>query len=111
MSAVILIAIGVLIWLVATHRARHSQRVLMARAAEQQSLRGVKGVLMCVHDGWAYWRLDGALMRAPLIGDRAELSRAHTVDPLDCVDLTPADAIAVLDALDDAEVRYRRSSF
>ena len=68
-------------------------------------------MLMCVHDDWAYWRLDGELMRAPLVAGRAELRHAHAVDLLECGDVNPADAIAVLDALDDAEVRYRRSSF
>lgn len=108
MSAIILIAIGVLIWQVATHRARRAQAELIRQSAGQ--LRGVRGVLMCVHDDWAYWRLHGELMRAPLVGGRAELRHAHVVDPLDCTDLNPADAIAVLDALDDAETRYRPST-
>lgn len=105
MSAVLLIIIGVLIWQVATHRARRVEREVLDRSA--QMLRGVRGVLMCVHDDWAYWRLDGELMRAPLISGRAELRHAHVVDLLDCADLNPADAIAVLDALDEAEVKYR----
>jgi membrane protein implicated in regulation of membrane protease activity len=108
MSAIILIIIGVLIWRVATHRARRAERQLLDRSA--QGLRGARGVLMCVHDDWAYWRLDGDLMRAPLISGRAELRHAHPVDVLACTDLNPADAIAVLDALDEAEVKYGRSS-
>ena len=83
MSAIILIAIGVLIWRVATHHARRAQREVIARSAAQQRLRGVKGVLMCVHDDWAYWRLDGELMRAPLVAGRAELRQAHAVDQLE----------------------------
>lgn len=110
MSAIVLIIIGVLVWQLAVRHGRRNQRPLMERAA-LQGVRGVQGVLMCVHDDWAYWRLDGELMRAPLVCGMAELRHAHAVDPLECADLNPADAIAVLNALDDAEVRYRRFSF
>lgn len=111
MSALLLIAVGILIWRLATHHAKRDQRELLQRSAQVPGILGIPGILMCVHDDWAYWRVDGELMRAPLVCGRAELRHAHPIDLLTCDDVYPTDAIAIVDALDEAEVRYRPSRF
>ena len=108
MSVVLLLIFMSLVWKLAVdHGRRREREVIEAAMRRSVGPRGVRGLLMCEHDEWAYWRVDGELMRAPIVTGRAELRYAQPVDVLDCPDLTPADAVAVIDALDEAEARYR----
>lgn len=104
---VLLLVLVWLVWKLAVDHGRRKERAVLESSLRRPSApRGVRGMVLCEHGNWAYWRLEGELMRAPLVGGRAELRYAHAVDVLECDELSPADAIAVIDALDEAEARY-----
>lgn len=109
MSIVLLLILVWLVWRIAAdHGRRQAQRALEGSLPQElpRGVRGQRGIVMCEHEGWAYWRHDDDLMRAPLVAGRAELRYAHAVDVLACEELSPADAMTILDALDAAETRF-----
>ena len=113
------IVIGLIAWWWCVSRAKAEQRRAeraLVRALDQhlaaQAGSGplaTEGILMAVTDGYAYWRTDGELVRAPYVNGQADVKLMEPADPLGCDDLPAALVVEVLDALDAAEADMRRA--
>jgi len=111
------IAFGLVVWWWCSRRSRaqaqRSERAV-ANARAQQILQAGDGLLMmpalliAVSEGYAYWRVDGRLVRAPWANGVADADLVEPADPLHCDDLSGAAVVEILQALDDAEARMRR---
>lgn len=112
------IVVGLIAWWWCSNRAkakeRRAQRALDSlleqhhAAAGGSGLQVTEGIIMAVTDGYAYWRIDGELVRAPYANGQADVHLMEPADPLTCDDLPPALVVEVLDALDAADADLRR---
>jgi hypothetical protein len=111
------IAFGLVVWWWCSRRsraqARRAERAF-AVARTQQILQAGDGpltmpaLLIAVSEGYAYWRVDGRLVRAPWANGVADVDLVEPADPLLCDDLSGAAVVEILQALDDAEAQMRR---